>query len=128
VEAYKGIAHFKAGRHHMYIQAKRDPDQQWLSRRYRLTKDEVGRLWKTGKKNGKPQYQKWSHQKHKSEKETEPEMRNKKKKNMKEKEMAQEKHRRQYHALERRGKSMIRGNQYTNGRRGKHSRKWPPRP
>jgi hypothetical protein len=30
--------------------------------------------------------------------------------------------------LERRGKNMIRGNQYTNTRRGKHSRKWPPRP
>jgi hypothetical protein len=32
---------FKAGPHHMYIQAKRDPDQQWLLTSYRLTKQDV---------------------------------------------------------------------------------------
>jgi hypothetical protein len=38
VEAYKEIAHFKARRHHIYIQAKRDPNQQWMMTRYRLEK------------------------------------------------------------------------------------------
>jgi hypothetical protein len=45
---------------------------------------------------------------------------------MKNKEMVQETHRKQYPALERRGKKMIRVNQYTTARRGKHSRKCPP--
>jgi hypothetical protein len=54
VEAYKGIACFKDGRHHMYIQAKKDPEQQWLSCRYKLTEVDVGQIiedwedeWKT---------------------------------------------------------------------------------
>jgi hypothetical protein len=54
VEDYKGIACFKAERHHMYIQAKKDSDRQWLPCRYRLTEVDVGHIvedwedeWKT---------------------------------------------------------------------------------
>jgi hypothetical protein len=54
VEAYKEIVPFKEGRHHMYIQAKRDPNEQWLMKRDSLTRDEVGQImeyleddWKT---------------------------------------------------------------------------------
>jgi len=54
VEAYKDISHFKVGKLHPYIQAKRDLDQQWLTTRYRLTESEVGQIiedwedeWKT---------------------------------------------------------------------------------
>jgi hypothetical protein len=47
---------------------------------------------------------------------------------MKDKEMAHETHIKYYHTLERRGKNMIRKNQYTNIKRGKPPRKWPPKP
>jgi len=29
-EAYKAMECFKVGHHHMYVQAKKDPNQQWL--------------------------------------------------------------------------------------------------
>jgi hypothetical protein len=44
VEAYKEVAHFKAGHHHMYVQAKKDPDQQWLPTQYRLMEEEMGHI------------------------------------------------------------------------------------
>jgi hypothetical protein len=44
VEAYKEVAHFKAGHHHMYVQVKKDPDQQWLPTQYRLTEEEMGNI------------------------------------------------------------------------------------
>jgi hypothetical protein len=54
VEAYKWIACFKSRRHHMYIQAKKDPEKQWLKCRYKLIEVDMGQIiedwedeWKT---------------------------------------------------------------------------------
>lgn len=44
VEAYKAVVHFKAGCHHMYVQAKKDPDQQWLPTQYKLKEEEMGHI------------------------------------------------------------------------------------
>jgi hypothetical protein len=44
VEAYKGVALFKAGHHHMYIQVKRNPTQEWFPMRYRVTEEEMGHI------------------------------------------------------------------------------------
>jgi hypothetical protein len=74
--------------------------------------------------NGKTQYQKLSSQKKKCQR-TISKNNKKKRKN---KVMMQEIHIKQYLSLEIRGKNMIKGNQYTNARRGKNSRKWSPGP
>jgi hypothetical protein len=37
----EGIVNFKASRHHIYIQAKRDPRKKWLEMRYYKTREEV---------------------------------------------------------------------------------------
>jgi hypothetical protein len=44
VEAYKPVVRFKAGRHHMYVQAKKDPNQQWFPTWYKLTEEEMGHI------------------------------------------------------------------------------------
>jgi hypothetical protein len=44
VEAYKEVVCFKEGHHHMYIQVKRDPTQEWLTMRYRVTEEEMGHI------------------------------------------------------------------------------------
>jgi hypothetical protein len=44
VETYKVVTFFKEGRHHMYVQEKNDPDQQWLPTQYRLTKDNMSHI------------------------------------------------------------------------------------
>jgi hypothetical protein len=41
VEEYKKIANFKASRHNMWIQEKRDPEKEWLQMRYCVTVEEV---------------------------------------------------------------------------------------
>jgi hypothetical protein len=41
VEEYKKIANFKASRHNMWIQEKRDPEKEWLQMRYCVTIEEV---------------------------------------------------------------------------------------
>jgi hypothetical protein len=43
VEEYKPIARFKAGCHHMYVQA-RDSNQEWLPTLYRLTEEDMGHI------------------------------------------------------------------------------------
>jgi hypothetical protein len=66
VEAHKEIVCFKARMHHMYVQEKRDLDQQWFSTHYRLTEKDINLIvndwkvkWKTPvkkkMKNGAPQ-------------------------------------------------------------------------
>jgi hypothetical protein len=37
METYKDIVHFKEGMHHMYVQEKKDPVQQWFPTNYKLT-------------------------------------------------------------------------------------------
>jgi len=44
VEAYSLATRFKAGHHHMYIQAKKDPSQEWFPTRYQVTKEEMGHI------------------------------------------------------------------------------------
>jgi hypothetical protein len=44
VEAYKAVVHFKEGHHHMYVQAKKDPDRQWLRTQYKLTEEDMGHI------------------------------------------------------------------------------------
>jgi hypothetical protein len=44
VESYKDIARFKEGKHHMYIQAKKDLDQQWLSMHYGVIEQEISEI------------------------------------------------------------------------------------
>jgi hypothetical protein len=44
VEAYKLVVHFKVGCHYMYVQAKKDPNQEWLPTQNRLTKEEIGHI------------------------------------------------------------------------------------
>jgi hypothetical protein len=44
VEAYKVVACFKEGHYHMYIQAKKDLDQQWWPTQYRLMEEEMGNI------------------------------------------------------------------------------------
>jgi hypothetical protein len=44
VKAYNAVVHFKEGIHHIYVQAKKDPNQQWLPTRYRLTEEEMGHI------------------------------------------------------------------------------------
>jgi hypothetical protein len=41
VQETEGIAKFKASRHHMWIQATRDPKKAWLEMQYCITKEEV---------------------------------------------------------------------------------------
>ena len=41
VESFKGIVCFKIGMHHTYIQAKRDPDMQWLCTLFIYSEDEI---------------------------------------------------------------------------------------
>jgi hypothetical protein len=41
VQEYKTITNFKASWHKMWIQAKRDPNKEWLSMRYCITIEEV---------------------------------------------------------------------------------------
>jgi hypothetical protein len=48
----------KVGPHHMYIQAKRDPNQQWLLSNYRLEEHDVILVVNEWEKSGKPQCQK----------------------------------------------------------------------
>jgi hypothetical protein len=43
-DAYKVAAHFKAECHHMYIHAKKGPNQQWLPTQYRLTEEDMGHI------------------------------------------------------------------------------------
>jgi hypothetical protein len=44
VDAYKTVVRFKVGRHHMYVQEKKDSDQQWFPTQYRLTEDDMGHI------------------------------------------------------------------------------------
>ena len=44
VEEYKAVAHFKERHCDMYVQSKKDPDQQWLPTQYMLTEDEMGHI------------------------------------------------------------------------------------
>jgi hypothetical protein len=44
VEAYKVVACFKEGFHHMYIQVNKDPDQQWFPTQYKLMEEEMGNI------------------------------------------------------------------------------------
>jgi hypothetical protein len=46
VEAYKAVARFKEGCHHMYIQAKKDTTQEWFPTKYRVTEEEMGHIIK----------------------------------------------------------------------------------
>ena len=41
VEEHQSIANFKAFRHNMWIQAKRDPKKEWLQLRYCVIGEEV---------------------------------------------------------------------------------------
>jgi hypothetical protein len=41
IQATKWIARFKASRHHMWIQAARDPKKAWLEMKCCVTKEEV---------------------------------------------------------------------------------------
>jgi hypothetical protein len=41
IQETEGIAKFKASRHHMWIQAARDPKKAWLEMQYCITKEEV---------------------------------------------------------------------------------------
>jgi hypothetical protein len=41
VQESEGIARFKASRHHMWIQATRDPKKKWLEMQYCITREEV---------------------------------------------------------------------------------------
>jgi len=41
VKEIEGISNFKASRHHMWIQAIRDPKKAWLEMQYCVTKEEV---------------------------------------------------------------------------------------
>jgi hypothetical protein len=42
----EGIASFKASKHHMWIQATRDPKKKWLEMRYCASREEVDRIVK----------------------------------------------------------------------------------
>jgi hypothetical protein len=44
VEAYKVVACFKVGNKHMYVQAKKDPDQHWFPTQYKLIEEEMGHI------------------------------------------------------------------------------------
>jgi hypothetical protein len=44
IESYKVVVCFKEGRHHMYVQEKKDPDQQWKPTQYRVIEDEMGHI------------------------------------------------------------------------------------
>lgn len=44
VDLYKEIVWLKAVLHHIFLQARRDKDKQWLSLHYRLNKEEVGEI------------------------------------------------------------------------------------
>jgi hypothetical protein len=44
VEAYNPVACFKAGHHHICVQAKKDPNQECMPTQYRLTKEEMGHI------------------------------------------------------------------------------------
>jgi len=44
VEAYKLVDHFKEGWHHMCVQEKKEPNQQWLENQYILTEEEMGHI------------------------------------------------------------------------------------
>jgi hypothetical protein len=67
VKENEGIANFKASRHHMWIQARRDPKKKWLEMRYCTMREEVEWIvkdwpvqWKvpvTQKKGTKPKEQ-----------------------------------------------------------------------
>jgi hypothetical protein len=41
VQETEGIAKFKASRHHLWIQAMRDPKKAWLKMQYCVTREEV---------------------------------------------------------------------------------------
>jgi hypothetical protein len=41
VQENEGIANFKASRHHLWIQARRDPKKKWLEMRYCTSREEV---------------------------------------------------------------------------------------
>jgi hypothetical protein len=41
VARYKDMANFKATRHTMWIQPRRDPDKQWLQMRYCITEGDI---------------------------------------------------------------------------------------
>jgi hypothetical protein len=36
--------HFKAGCHHIYVQAKKNPKHQWLPTQYKLMEEEMGHI------------------------------------------------------------------------------------
>jgi hypothetical protein len=48
----QGIAYFKASRHNMWIQAKRDPKKEWLQLRYYVIGEEVQWAMKYSTENG----------------------------------------------------------------------------
>jgi hypothetical protein len=41
---YNEVEFFKARHHHMYIQAKKDPYQQWMETQHRLTEYDMGHI------------------------------------------------------------------------------------
>jgi hypothetical protein len=41
VEVYTLIAWFREDRHHIYIQAKKDPREEWVQKKYKITKEDI---------------------------------------------------------------------------------------
>jgi hypothetical protein len=41
VEAYTLIARFQAYRHHIYIQAHKDPREEWVQSKYKITEEDI---------------------------------------------------------------------------------------
>jgi hypothetical protein len=57
VQENEGNANFKAFKHHMWIQATRDPQKKWLEMQYCASREEVEWIVKDNKKGAKPKQQ-----------------------------------------------------------------------
>jgi hypothetical protein len=41
VEAYDPVMEFRADRHHMYIKSKKDPWEEWVQTKYKITEEDI---------------------------------------------------------------------------------------
>jgi NACalpha-BTF3-like transcription factor len=41
VEAYGPIVEFRTDRHHMYIKSRKDPREEWVQMKYKITEEDI---------------------------------------------------------------------------------------